>query len=198
MNTPRKILLSLVVVGALGAVVGLGAFSAFSATTANDNNSFAAGTVAIGDNDAGAFMYQVTNQKPTVNTDRCIKVTYTGSLDSDVRLYSTTSIPLAGQGQYINLTITPGTIAAPTFPSCTGFTADSSGDIYNGTLAGFATTYNSFATGLTDYPGITGAATKWITNDNVVYRVRVSVQNSNAAQGAAVAAHNFTWEAQNQ
>lgn len=195
MNTPRKILLSLVVVGALGATVGLGAFSAFSSTTANDNNSFAAGTVAISDNDAGGFLYQVTNQKPGVDTDRCINVTYTGSLDSDVRLYSTTSIPLAGPGQYVNLTVTPGTIASPTFPSCAGFTADAGGDLYSGTLAGFATTYNSFGTGLADYPG---AGTKWVTNDSVVYRVRVSVQDSNAAQGAAVAAHNFTWEAQNQ
>jgi hypothetical protein len=195
MNTPRKVLLSLVVVGALGSVIGLGAFSAFSSTTANDNNSFAAGTVAISDNDAGGFLYQVTNQKPGVNTDKCIKVTYTGSLDSDVRLYSTTSIPLAGPGQYINLTITPGTIASPTFPDCTGFTADAGGDLYNGTLAGFATSNASFGTGLADYPG---AGTKWVTNDSVIYRVRVSVQNSNAAQGAAVAAHNFTWEAQNQ
>ena len=197
MNTPRKILLSLVVVGALGAVAGLGAFSAFTSTTANDNNSFAAGTVAISDDDAGGFLYQLTNQKPTVITDKCIKVTYTGSLDSDVRLYSTTAIPTSGPGQYVNLTVTPGSISGPlpAFPSCTGFVADASGDLYNGTLAGFATTYPSWASGLADYPG-TGA--KWVTNDSVIYRVRVSVQNVNAAQGAAVAAHYFTWEAQNQ
>lgn len=197
MSTSRKVLLTLVVVGALGAVVGLGAFSAFSSTTANDNNTFAAGTVAISDNDAGGFLYSVTNQKPGFNTDKCIKVTYTGSLDSDVRIYTTSSIPAAGPGQYVNLTITPGSITAPipAFPSCTGFTPDAGGDLFNGTLAGFATANNSYATGITDYPG---ATTKWATNDSVIYRVRVSVQNTNAAQGAAVAAHNFTWEAQNQ
>jgi Camelysin metallo-endopeptidase len=191
-NTTRKVLLSLLIVGAIGSVVALGAFSAFSSTTSNAGNNFTAGTVAIGDNDANAALYTLTNQKPGVTTDRCIKVTYTGSLDSDVKLYSTA---IGGTGaNLINLTVSPGTQSgAPAFPSCTGFTADAGAPIYNGVASGFPTTY---ATGISDYPGT--VATKWATGDSVVYRFSTSVQDTNAAQGATTGTHSFTWEARNQ
>ncbi len=45
MSRGRKTLLSLLLVGALGAVAGIGTFSAFSATTVNAGNTFDAGTV---------------------------------------------------------------------------------------------------------------------------------------------------------
>lgn len=193
MNTTRKVLLSALVVGAIGSVVALGAFSAFSSTTSNAGNTFTAGTVNISDNDGGATaLYQLTNQKPGVTTDRCIKVTYTGSLDSNVKLYSS-AIAGAGAG-FVNLTVTPGTQGgAPAFPSCTGFVADAGAPLYNGTAGGFPTSY---ATGITDNPGT--VATKWATGDSVVYRFSTSVQDVNAAQGATTGTHSFTWEAQNQ
>ncbi len=192
MHTSRKVLLSLLVVGAIGSVVALGAFSAFSSTTSNDNNNFTAGTVTIADNDAGAALYALTNQKPGVTTDRCIKVTYSGSLDADVKLYSSA---IAGSGSnLINLTVTPGTMGgAPAFPSCTGFTADAGAPLYNGVASGFPTSY---ATGIADNPGT--VATKWATGDSVVYRFSTSVQDVNGAQGATTGTHSFTWEARNQ
>jgi len=191
-HTSRKVLLSLLVVGAIGSVVALGAFSAFSSTTSNDNNNFTAGTVTIADNDAGAALYVLTNQKPGVTTDRCIKVTYSGSLDSDVKLYSSA---IAGVGSnLINLTVTPGTQGgAPAFPSCTGFVADAGAPLYNGVASGFPTTY---AGGIADNPGT--VATKWATGDSVVYRFSTSVQDVNGAQGATTGTHSFTWEARNQ
>ena len=192
MHTSRKVLLSLLVVGAIGSVVALGAFSAFSSTTSNDNNNFTAGTVTIADNDAGAALYALTNQKPGVTTDRCIKVTYSGSLDADVKLYSSA---LAGVGSnLINLTVTPGTQGgAPAFPRCTGFTPDAGAPLYSGVASGFPTSY---ATGISDYPGT--VATKWATGDSVVYRFSTSVQDTNAAQAATTGTHSFTWEARNQ
>jgi predicted ribosomally synthesized peptide with SipW-like signal peptide len=191
-HTSRKVLLSLLVVGAIGSVVALGAFSAFSSTTSNDNNNFTAGTVALADNDANAALYTLTNQKPGVTTDRCIKVTYSGSLDSDVKLYSSA---IAGTGSnLINLTVTPGTQGgAPAFPSCTGFVADAGAPLYNSVASGFPTTY---ATGIADNPGT--VATKWATGDSVVYRFSTSVQDVNGAQGATTGTHSFTWEARNQ
>ena len=57
MSRGRKTLLSLLLVGTIGTVAGIGTFSAFSATTVNAGNVFAAGTVSISDNDAGAAMY---------------------------------------------------------------------------------------------------------------------------------------------
>ena len=66
--------------------------------------------------------------------------------------------------------------------------------LYSGTVNGFATANTDYASGLSAYPG---AATKWVTSDTLVYRVTVSLQNNNAAQGLSSTA-DFTWEAQNQ
>src|SRR6266498_5276988 len=59
----RKLLLTVLVVamtvGVIGMLAGVGVLSAFSSTTSNDGNSFATGTVTIGDNDAGSAMYSV-------------------------------------------------------------------------------------------------------------------------------------------
>ena len=79
MNKKEKGLLSLLLIGVLGTVAGLGVFGAFSSTTSNPNNEFAAGTVAISDNDSNTAMYNVANQKPGDSVTRCIRVTYTGS-----------------------------------------------------------------------------------------------------------------------
>ena len=61
MSRGRKTLLSLLLVGALGAVAGIGTFSAFSATTVNAGNTFDAGTVVISDNDANCAMYTIAD-----------------------------------------------------------------------------------------------------------------------------------------
>jgi hypothetical protein len=194
-KTSTKVLLTALCVGALGSFAAMGVFGAFSATTTNAGNTITAGTVAIADNDAGAAMYSITNAKPGESVSKCIKVTYTGNLDADVRIYTTSTI--GALGQYVDLTITPGSQATPTFPSCTGFTPDSGGALYTGTLANFATTKNSYANGVVDYPG---TGTKWAANESVVYQVTASLQSSapEAAQGATTGAHTFTWEARNQ
>jgi hypothetical protein len=198
MRKARQLLLTLLIIGMVG-LASFATFSAFSSTTQNSGNSFAAGTVYIADNDAGSAMYSLTNQKPGVTTSRCIKVTYSGSLDADVKLYSTSSI--GSVGQYVNLTITPGTQVTSVFPDCTGFVADATGALYSGTLANFVSTHGSYANGLADFPGT--LATKWATNDSVVYRFDVSVQDDNNANGGASGAlstgsHTFIWEARNQ
>lgn len=195
MKTTTKVLLTALCVGALGSLAAMGVFGAFSSTTTNAGNTITAGTVAIADNDAGAAMYSITNAKPGESVSKCIKVTYTGSLDADVHLYTTSTI--GALGQYVDLTITPGTQTTPSFPSCTGFVADSGGALYTGTLANFATTKNSYANGVVDYPG---TGTKWATNESVIYQVTASLQSSapEAAQGATTGAHTFTWEARNQ
>ncbi|HWC49611.1 MAG TPA: TasA family protein [Solirubrobacterales bacterium] len=195
MKTTTKVLLTALCVGALGSLAAMGVFGAFSATTTNAGNTITAGTVSIADNDAGAAMYSITNAKPGESVSKCIKVTYTGSLDADVHIYTTSTI--GALGQYVELTITPGTQTTPTFPSCTGFTPDSGGALYSGTLANFATAKNSYANGVVDYPG---TGTKWAANESVVYQVTATLQSSapEAAQGATTGAHTFTWEARNQ
>src|SRR4051794_14461644 len=105
-RTTRKILLSALVLALFGSIAGFGVFSAFSVTTVNSGNSFAAGTVTIGDNDAGSALYNVSNRKPGDTVTSCIRVTYSGTLASDVKLY--TADPIGAIGPYVNLTIDPG------------------------------------------------------------------------------------------
>jgi len=196
MKTGQKVLLSFLLVGVLGGLAGLGVFAAFSATTSNDGNTFSAGSVTISDNDANSALYSVTNKKPGDSVSGCIKVTYTGSLAADVHIYTTSTMgPLA---QYIDLTITPGTQAVSSFPSCTGFIADLGGPIYSGTLQNFANTKNSYANGVVDLPGT--LQTAWNANDSVVYQFTATLQSSapDTAQGATTGSHSFTWEARNQ
>lgn len=200
MTTKRKLLLTLLTVSVVGSIAGFGVFSAFTSQTDNPGNSFAAGTVHIEDNDGGDAMYNPTNQKPGQTTTKCIKVTYGGSLDSDVKLFTPSTVN-SPPSQYVDLTITPGTQTSSTFPDCTGFSAEASGPIYDDTLAGFASSHNSYANGLADNPG---ASTKWGEGDTVVYRFEVSVQDNNAANkpgggaGYQTGAHTYRWEARNQ
>jgi predicted ribosomally synthesized peptide with SipW-like signal peptide len=195
MSRKSKVLLSVLLVGLLGAVAGMGVFSAFSSTTTSPNNTFSAGSVTLTDNDSNAALYSVSNRKPGDTVTSCIKVTYTGTLAADVHIYTLNTINAFGQ--YIDLTITPGTQSSSTFPSCTGFTPDAGGAIYTGTLLNFGTTKNSYANGVVDYPG---AGSSWVTNDAVVYQFTVTMQAAtpDTQQGATTGLHDFKWEARNQ
>jgi hypothetical protein len=195
MSVARKVLASLLVCGLAAVAVAAATWSSFSATTANPSNSFGAGTVAISDNDAGATL-SASSMSPGTSTSGCIQVTYTGSLAAAVHQYASTTGSLA---QYLNLTVTRGTQSAPSFPSCTGFTADSTnyagagaGVVYSGTLSGFASGYTNYSTGLVD-------PQTWNQNDAHVYRFTITLPSSApaAAQGLSSTA-TFTWEAQNQ
>jgi predicted ribosomally synthesized peptide with SipW-like signal peptide len=195
----RKLLITVLLVGIVGSVAGSATFSAFSSTTSNSGNSFAAGTVFVSDNDAGSVLYNVSNQAPnSPAVAKCIKVTYTGTLPADVHLYtgSTTN----ALDTYVNLTVEKGTVSgSPAFPSCTGFTPDSGGTIYNGTLAGFAGAKNTYASGVSAYPG---SQTAWNQNDTLYFRFTLGLQDDNNANGGATplsaASRTFTWEARNQ
>jgi hypothetical protein len=184
---------ALVGIGLAGAAAAFGTVSSFSASTSNPDDLIATGTVAIADNDSDTAMYSLSNAKPGTTVDRCIKVTYTGSLDADVKLYAAGTV--AALGPYVDLQITPGTQASSTFADCTGFVADAGGAIFNGTLDGFFTTKTSYATGIAFNPG---GATKWAQNNTAVFRFRVTVQDNQAAAGKTTGLHGFTWEARNQ
>jgi hypothetical protein len=194
-NRARKIIGTLIVVGIVGAVAGFGSYSAFTSTTGNSGNSFAAGSVAVGDNDSGTAMLGISNGKPTDSDTSCILVTSTGTLNSTVRLYSTVTGTL---GTYLTLTVTRGT-GATGFDNCTGFTADATdylgsgnGVIYQGSLASFPASY---ATAIVDPKAATPET--WTTSENHWYKFQISVDDNNAAQGLSGGA-SFTWEARNQ
>ncbi|MEK6252319.1 MAG: TasA family protein [Actinomycetota bacterium] len=193
MSRARKLALSMVVLTAAVAAIGLGTYSAFSATTANSGNNISAGTVVLGDNDVNGAMYNVSNQKPGDTFQQCIKVDYTGSLSSTVKLYTASTI--GSLGQYIDLQIRTGS-GSPTFPGCTGFSPDGA-DLYSGTLANFGSTYTSWSNGLLDAGP--GNNTSWVNGNSVVYRFTLTLQASapDAAQNTSTGSHAITWEARN-
>jgi hypothetical protein len=163
--------------------------AAFSDTTVNPNNDFAAGDVVLTDNDLDAAMFSVSDMAPTDVVESCIEVTYDGSLTpADVVLYVAPG-DLGGTGLagYLDLTVERGTGAAA-FGDCTGFTSDETVTT-GGTLAAFAGAATGFASGAGTWaPAVTGEA--------VWYRFVVTLQDDNAAQGLD-ATVDFTWEAQN-
>jgi hypothetical protein len=191
----RKLLLSLVVLGLLGSIAGWATFSAFSATTTNPNNSFASGTVVISDNDSGNAMLTLANAAPGATDTGCIKVDYTGTLSSNVRLYATVTGTLAS---YLTVVVTRGTDSSPSFDSCANFTADATnyigagaGIIYSGTLAAYPANYTA---GLVD--PLSGSPETWTTNETHSYKFVVTLIDDPAAQGLSSTAA-FTWEARN-
>jgi hypothetical protein len=187
MSTARKLLLTALILGALGGAAGIGAYSAFSGTTSNPGDSFGAGTVTIGDNDAGTALYNVTNKAPGDYAESCIKITYSGSLPATVKLYRSSFTSGTGLDAYIDLSITKGT--GSQF-NCGDFSGSTS--VYSGTLSALGT---SFGTGVS-LTNAGGSAT-WNQNDAVTYKVRATLQNNNAAHGLVTGTHSFTWEAQN-
>jgi Camelysin metallo-endopeptidase len=196
MTKTKKLLFSLLIVGVAGSVAAFGVFSAFSSTTSNPGNEFQAGTVNIGDNDSGTAIYNSQNAAPGESVTKCIKVTYSGSLDADVKLYVADTV--GSLAQYVDLTIQPGNFpgAPPAANACTGFTADGAA-VFNNTLQNFRTNHNSWANGLVDNPGST---TEWAAGNSVVYQITASVQSGapNSAQDTTTDVHAFTWEARNQ
>jgi len=190
MSLTNKLLSTLVVVGVAGSLVAFASFSAFSSQTTNSGNTFAAGTVAIGDNDAGAAMYSLTNQSPDTTVKRCIRVTYTGTLASTVKLYASQA-PGAGAND-VNLVIRQVTGTLPAFPACTGLVDGTV--VYTGTLGAFATARTSFANGLA--VNDQSASAVWDNTDAVIYQFELTVPSA-SPQGTTTGTHAFQWESQN-
>lgn len=195
MSRSRRLALTLLLVGALGAVAGAATYAAFSSVSTNPGNSFSAGTVAIGDNDGGAAMLSLSSATPGSSDTSCIKVTYTGTLSSTVRLFGTVTGSLA---PYLTLTVTRGTSSSG-FDSCAGFTADATnyvgagaGVVYSGLLSAFP---SSYAAGIVD--PTSGTPESWTTSESHDYKLVISLNNDNAAQGLSSTAA-FTWEARNE
>ena len=190
----KKITMSLLLLTLLGNLGALSTRAAFSAATANEGNSFEAGTVLLADNDAEGAILSMANLKPGDASSACVAVTYTGTLPSTVRLYGTTTG--TGLDAFLNVTVTRGSFsgATPAASSCTGFVADSTdyagagaGVIYGGTLQAFPDAYAG---------GIVDPDASWTNPETRVYRFQVTQVNNNAAQGLD-ASQLFTWEARN-
>ena len=172
-------------------------WSNLNATATNPSNSFTAGTVQIGSNSGSSAVLSLTNAKPGAVSTGCIKVTYTGTLPANVKLYGAGTG--TGLNQYLTLVVTRGTFSGtPTAGSCTGFTADTTnyisqgaGVVYSGNLSAWP---GSAATALVD-PTAASAAT-WTAGTSHGYQLQATLQSSAAGQGLN-GAETFTFEADN-
>ena len=184
----RKILLTAPVLGVAGALAGFGAYSAFTATTANTGNSFASGTVAVSQHAGSTTLYSGSNKAPSDSAVSCVRVTYTGSLSSAVKLY----VSSVTNGNKFTLKIERGSgLSSPdNTMNCTGFTASSTA--FNTTLDQLGTTYGT---------GLDGKASggTWAQNDSVDYRFTITVNDDSTANAhtstVSTGSHTFTWEA---
>ena len=192
MNSLRKTLLSVAVLGLAGTVAGTGAFSAFSKTTQNDSNVVTAGDVTLSDNDSAQAAYDIPTAKPGDTDERCIRVTFDGNLPSTVKLYRSAFSGSTGLESNVNLTILKS--ATGTQADCSDF-GSSSSVFATAALSTFTATNFAGGISLTDQ----GGSAVWNNGDAVTYRI-TAILPSNApdtAQGKTTGTHSFVWEAQN-
>jgi hypothetical protein len=196
----EKVLSSVLVAGALCGATTFGVFGAFSATTQNAGNEINTGTVVIGDNDAGQSMFNITDATPSESWSRCIKVTYTGSLDSDVRQY------LTGTGgvltPYLRIKVEQGTSTATTFPSCAGFVPDPvSGQVADNAAPGAVPTLD-WSSGVALSPdGVApNGPVPFARGDSVAVRITASLDPAmpDSFQGASTGSTSILFEARNR
>ena len=158
---------------------------AFVAQNDNLSNQVTAAAVDLTDDDSSTAMFaNVTGLTPGSNTDRCIDVTYTGSVDPTAVLLYINAAPTGTLGTYLNLTIDIGADTADAYRDCTNFV--SSATLYNGTLSSFASTYTGYASGLSTWDPAGSPETR-------TFRFRLSVQNDPAAEGLT-SSFGFSWE----
>jgi predicted ribosomally synthesized peptide with SipW-like signal peptide len=198
-NRTRKLLATLLVLGAVGSVVASGTYSAFTATTSNTGNAFSAGTVAIVDDSgaATAMFAALTNQLPGAAVAKCIRVRYTGSLDSSVKLYVSAGITNGDKYTILVERAVGGTgLTDHANRNCTGFGAGGT------TSTAFATAdLNTFPT--TYAAGVDGKASgaAWAQNDWVDYRFTITTKDDPTENAHTTTnptgSFAFTWKAQN-
>ena len=191
----RKTILTVAVLALAAVAVSFAVYSAFSSTTSNPGNQFATGSVTLTGNNTASAFYNVSTAKPgDSSTPRCMRVAYTGSLPSTVKLYRSAFTGGSGLDQYLNLTITKGPGGSAT--DCSDFPSTGTSVVYSGTLQGLGTSFgDGAAASLTNQAGTAA----WGNTDAVNYKVQASLPSnvSNAANGLATGTHSITWEAQN-
>lgn len=161
--------------------------AAFVAQNDNTTNQVTSAAIALTDTDSGTAMFNaVPNMTPTSSEERCIDVTYTGTVDPTAVVLYASGTPTGSLAPYLNLTIQVGTDSSPAFRDCTGFV--SSGTLYSGTLSNFASARNTFANGLPAWDP-TGTPSP----DTRTFRFLLTVQDTTAAAGLTTT-FGFSWE----
>lgn len=185
---------------AAGLLVWQGSYAAFSATTDNTGNAWSTGNLNLTNNGGGttygastAALFTEPGVRPGSTNVKCITVQSTGTLASNLRLWRGAiggTANAAGLAAALNVTVDSQNVGAAVNvqANCTGYTAGTSGAIYNGTLAGMPTTYST----------ANGTALTGTPTERIAYRISWTLPSSvtdNTLQGQT-ATTTFTWETQ--
>jgi hypothetical protein len=192
----RKLLLSLLIVGALGSVASWGMYSAFTATTTNSGNTITAGSVKISQHSgAVAFYARSSDVGPGASNAivRCVRVKYEGSLPASVKLYVTPA-PSNATAFHLKVERGSGLTTLDNTMSCAGFTSSSTP---------FEDTLDQLGTSFDDADAVDGKASgaAWSANHEVDYRFTISVVDDSTPNAHTTTqssgSHAFVWEARN-
>lgn len=174
------------VVGLLGAsaVVWQRSEAAFTGTTSNPSNTWSVGTVSLTDDDAGAAMFNAAGLFPGSTGQRCLVVTYGGSVAAAVRMYvpATTGATIL---EHLDLVVEEG--AGGSFDDCAGFTPSST--VFSGTLQTAATDHGAYDDGWSGWEP-TGAAQS--RTYRITYTLNAATPDTEQGQSATA---TFQWEA---
>jgi hypothetical protein len=164
-------------------------FASFVATAAMSGSQVQTGMISLG-SPANAVI-SVAGTIPGSFGASCVKVTYTGALSANVRLYlASAGVGGTGLAPYLTLQVEQGSGSST---DCSDFVA--SGTVYNSTgladtsksVTAFSGASPSYATGVDNW-----AATTATTR---TYQFNWQLQDDNAAQSLTTSL-TFTWEAQ--
>src|SRR3712207_5736468 len=107
---------------AISVLVVTSSRAAFVAQSDNVTNQVSAAAVDLTDTDGGTAMFSnVTGLMPGSPQDRCIDVTYTGTVDPTAVLLYSSGAPTGTLAPYLDLTVEVGSDPTPNFRDCTGF-----------------------------------------------------------------------------
>ena len=176
-----------------GLAVSQASYSAFSSTTVDGGNNWAAGTVKLVNN-AGSAVFKAENLKPGQTGVKCVTVTSTGSLASTVKLYAKefNKAVTNDLSPHIDLVITEGSGGGA---DCKDFTPSTiPADTSKLTLSSFGAK-KSFTDGVGTWAPAGATTAEPATR---TYKIGYTL-NANAPETAQGGSANviFTWEAQN-
>ena len=189
----RRTVLVAAVLGFLlsGVVVLTVSRAAFSASTSNSGNRVAVGTVTLDDDDGGSAMFDVTGLAPGTSLERCIEVTYSGSIadPGEIRLYSGGYVDSGTLGDELDLKVEIGT-GSTTLEDCTNFTLGGT-IVATAPLSTFDATHANYTNGATAWDPATTPETRTFR-----FTIDLPADADSSVQGDSVTSLVFTWEVQ--
>lgn len=186
-----------VAVLAAGVLVWQGSQAAFTATTANNGNTWSSGKLTLTDDDQGTAAFHVENLVPGQSGSKCIAVTTTSNVPGQVRNY-VRHLTVSGQGleDHLMLKIETGTGGSST--DCSTFTPALDYTPVKKSLTALAKDSYDFNSGGVAWKtsGTPGGETRTYKASWNFDTTGMSPNQVDALQGSQVSV-DFAWELQN-